>query len=584
MSIRSPICTVVGHVDHGKSSILDAIRGTAIVAGEAGAITQAIGASIIPLETMQKQCGKLLKALNMEFTIPGLLFIDTPGHAAFTSLRKRGSNLADIAILVVDMREGFKPQTVESVEILKSYKTPFIIAANKIDLISGWQKRPGTILQEIAAQQPRVLTDVETKLYEIVGKMSELGLESERFDRVTDYTKQVAIVPVSAKTQEGLPELMMVLVGLAQKYLEASLQADVSGTAKGTVLEVKDEKGMGKTMDVILYDGALRVGDTLVIGGLNEATVTKVRGLFQPMPLAEMMDKKAKYTPVKEAVAATGVKIAAPDIQNVVAGMPVRSCDKKDVESVIEEVQSDVEDVIIETEEQGIIIKTDTLGSLEALICLLRDKGIPIRRASIGDITKRDLTDAETNYGRDPLQAVILGFNVTAPDSIPTNVKIILSDIIYRLIDDYEAWVAGETMKMEEKELDKLVRPCKMRMMTNYIFRQNNPAVVGVDILIGKIKAGSPITKDGSTLTVVKSIQHEKDSVSVAEEGKQVAVSLPNVTVGRHIFEEDIFFADIPEDDFKKLKEHKKLLKKSELSVMRELAEMKRDNNPVWGI
>src|SRR5210317_242342 len=156
MSTRSPIVSVLGHVDHGKSSILDSIRGSNIVSGEAGAITQAIGASIIPLDVVKKKCGKLLDALNMKFSIPGLLFIDTPGHAAFTTLRKRGGSLADIAVVVVDINEGFKPQTIEAIEILRAAKTPFIIAANKVDKIGGFRKRDGqSILELITSQEPQ---------------------------------------------------------------------------------------------------------------------------------------------------------------------------------------------------------------------------------------------------------------------------------------------------------------------------------------------------------------------------------------------------------------------------------------------
>ncbi|MCX6707042.1 MAG: GTP-binding protein [Candidatus Woesearchaeota archaeon] len=254
--LRSPICSVLGHVDHGKSSILDSIRGTCVVKGEAGLITQAIGASIIPLGTIKAKCGKLLETMNMTFTIPGLLFIDTPGHAAFTSLRKRGGALADIAIVVIDINEGFKPQTIEAIEILKNNKTPFIIAANKIDLIPGWKISQKSILQNIMEQSPDVITKIDMKLYEIVGQIHEkFSMNSERFDRVDDFTKQIAIVPCSAKTGEGLQELIMVIAGLAQRFLEKALDFNIDGPAKGSIMEVKEDKGLGKTIDVIIYDG-----------------------------------------------------------------------------------------------------------------------------------------------------------------------------------------------------------------------------------------------------------------------------------------------------------------------------------------
>ncbi len=583
-STRSPICTVMGHVDHGKSSILDKIRGSAIVKSEAGAITQAIGASIIPLNTIKKICGDLLKQLNMGFTIPGLLFIDTPGHAAFTNLRKRGGNLADIAILVIDVNEGIKPQTMESIDILKQYKTPFLIALNKIDLISGWQTKNSSLLSSINQQSQSIQQILDTKLYELVGKLSEIKINSERFDRIDDYTKQIAIIPCSAKTGEGIPELLMVLTGLAQKFLEKCLECNVEGDAKGTILEVKEEKGLGKTIDVIIYDGKLKTNDIIVVGGLEKPITTKVKALFEPVPLTEMRDKKSKFKSVKEVSAATGVKISALDIDKVVSGMPLRSCQKKDLEKVKQELQKEVEEVLIETDKEGIVIKADSLGSLEALIKLLKENNVPIRRASIGNIIKKDITEAESNYKKGPLKSVILAFNIKK-EPVKENVKIISSDIIYKIIEDYDKWKKDKLLEMQESQIDKLVKPCKIKIMPGYMFRQSNPAIVGVDILAGTLKIGMPLMdSQGKEITEVKSIQADKDKLEKAESGKQVAVSMPKVTVGRQINENDILYSSIPEEDFKKLKDLKAFLTKEEIEVIKEIAEIKRKDNVVWGV
>jgi len=136
--LRQPIITVLGHVDHGKTTLLDKIRKTAIAAKEAGGITQAIGTTEIPTNVIKTLCGKLLERFKIKLIISGLLFIDTPGHEAFTTLRKRGGSIADLAILVIDINEGIMPQTIESLEILKVSRIPFIIALNKIDRIKGW--------------------------------------------------------------------------------------------------------------------------------------------------------------------------------------------------------------------------------------------------------------------------------------------------------------------------------------------------------------------------------------------------------------------------------------------------------------
>ncbi len=582
---RSPIISVLGHVDHGKSSILDSIRESNILATEAGAITQAIGASIIPLEVLQKKCGSLLGSVK-GLDIQGLLFIDTPGHAAFTSLRKRGGNLADIAILVVDINEGFKPQTIEAIEILKTSKTPFVVAANKLDLIPSYRHKDEKILADIKAQDEKVTSRVETKLYELVGKFAEMDLQSERFDRVDDFAKQLAIVPISAKFGWGIPELLTILVALTKKYLEENLAFNIEGPGKGSILEIKEEQGLGKTLDVIMYDGHIKINDTIVIGTLDEPLVTRVKALFEPAPLAEMRDKKSKFTSIKEAKAATGVKISAPELDGVVAGMPIQVA-TENIDVVKEDIMNEVEDVLIETEESGIIIKADNLGSLEGIIQLLNEHDIPIRKAIIGNITKKDVLDAESNAEEDPLLAVILAFNVKlAKDVIvPDTVKVITSDIIYRLLDDYEEWKEKKTKELEEKELAKITKPCKIQVLSGCIFRGSNPCVAGVEVLEGTLKQHMKlIKKDGSRLTEVKEIQMNKKSVSEAKEGEKVAVSMHGVMAERHVFENDIYYSDVNEENFRNLKAYAKKLAPKEKDLLKEIAAIKRKENPLWGV
>ena len=587
--IRSPIVSVLGHVDHGKSSVLDAVRDSNILKTEAGAITQAIGASIVPIDVIKKKCGSLLDSLKMEFTIPGLLFIDTPGHAAFTSLRKRGGALADIAIVVIDINEGFKPQTIEAIEILKSSKTPFIIAANKVDLIHNFKINNNGLLNCINSQEAEVITKLETKLYELVGQLHEkFQFEAERFDRV-DFTKQIAIVPCSAKLGFGISELMMVVTGLAQRFLENNLHISNDGPAKATILEVKEEKGFGKTVELILYNGSLKVNDTIVIGSLNEPIVTKVRALLQPLPLQEMRDKKSNFKQEKEVFAATGVKISAPNLEGVSSGMPLISCDNNPeaIEIAKQEVQKEINEVMIETDGCGIVLKADNLGSLEAMIHILQDKDVMIKKATIGNISKKDIIDAEANFEEDPKNCVILAFNSKVDtDYVSENVKIISSNIIYKILDDYEAYIEEMKKKEEEGKLNSLVRPGKVEFLQNCTFRQCNPAVIGMEVLIGQVKTGVGLinAKTGARIGEIKSIQKNKDSVNKCACKDRVAFSIPHLTIGRQAHEGEIFLVDIPERDFRELKKWAKLLSKEEKSILKELAELKRKDFPVWGI
>jgi len=583
--LRQPILVFMGNVDAGKTQLQDTMRNTAVVSKEAGGITQAIGASIIPLESIKKICGGLLNPA-LKLSIPGILTIDTPGHAAFTNLRRRGGNLADMAVLVIDVREGVKPQTVECLDILKNYKIPFVIALNKVDLLVGWKSQPGTAMtQSITSQPESTMYELETKLYEVVSQLNEKGINADRFDRVSDYTKQFAIVPTSARTGEGMPELLMVLIGLSQRYMEQNLQVDPTQPAKGTILEVKEEKGLGKTLDVIIYDGHLKVGDTIVIGTMGEPIVTRVKALFEPAPLSEMRDKKSKFSAVKEAYAATGVKITAPDIDDVVAGMPLRSCLSTTVKLVAEEIKHEVEEVLLETDDHGIVVKADSLGSLEAVVKLFREQGIAIKKASVGPITKKDCIDAEANIEHDKLECALVGFNVTALCQPAPHVKLILGDIIYRLIEQFQEWQAEEKKKMEAKKLEDLTKPCKIKLLRGYVFRQNNPAVAGVEVLSGTLKTGVQLMKkDGVTLTEAKTIELKQENLQEAKKEQQVAVSMPGVTIGRQLQEDDILWSAVPEHHFRQFRENKKLLTGEEIELLKEIADIMRQNNPAWGI
>ncbi|RJS84213.1 translation initiation factor IF-2, partial [Candidatus Bathyarchaeota archaeon] len=393
MPIRQPIVCVLGHVDTGKTLLLDKIRKTSVQAREAGGITQHIGASFFPLETLEEISAPILRRIGGKVKVPGLLVVDTPGHEAFANLRRRGGAVADIAILVIDILKGFEAQTYECIEILKARRTPFIVAANKIDRIPGWRPFPNsTFIESYKKQDPYVQRALDENLYKIIGKFSELGFKSDQFNRIRDFTRTVAIVPTSAKTGEGIPELVAVLTGLTQQYLRTRLEV-TKGPAKGTILEVKEEVGLGVTINVIIYDGILKKGDTIVIGGRQGPIITSVRAVLLPKPLDEIRDPRDKFSSVEEVSAAAGVKIAAPNLDDALAGAPLYVVPPGEpVEKYVREVSEEVEKLRISTDIEGVILKTDALGSLEAIAESLRRNNIPIRFADVGDVSKRDIT------------------------------------------------------------------------------------------------------------------------------------------------------------------------------------------------
>jgi translation initiation factor 5B len=582
--IRTPILAFLGHVDAGKTTLQDFIRRTAVAKAEAGAITQRIGSSLVPSTTIQLLCGSLLTQLKITLEIPGLLLIDTPGHAAFVSLRKRGGTLADLAVLVVDIKEGLMPQTLEAIQILKKFRTPFIVAVNKLDTISGWRATPqSSLLKNIAGQTAEVQAQLDTFLYTLVGQFNEHGLNGDRYDRVDNYTAQLALVPCSAKTGEGIPELLVMASGLAQKFLAGKLTYSPEAPAKGTILEVKKEKGLGTTLDVIIYDGVLRKNDRIVAGTAGKPILSKVRTLLEPRALSEIGDAKTHFAQVDQVVAATGVKISAVGIDDAVAGMPLLSV-KGDPEEALLSVRQEVDELAIPLDDQGVIAKADTIGSLEALASLLRANNIPVQAASMGEITRRDLADAAANLERDPLQAVILGFNVQKPADDTGEVHVFTDTIIYTVMDRYAEWKAAQKKKLEQEQAGKMAKPCKVQLLKGYVFRQSNPAIVGVEVLLGTLQAGAPLMKGVITLTSAKQLQLEKENVSEAVKGQQIALAMEGVTIGRNLNEGDVLYSFLTENEFRQLKELKEHLSADEKEALREIAVKMRQDNPLWGI
>ena len=591
--LRQPIVVVLGHVDHGKTTLLDKIRGTAVARREPGEITQHVGASVVPARVIEEIAAPLKKLIPIKLKIPGLLFIDTPGHELFANMRRRGGSVADFAIVVVDINEGVKEQTKESIEILRQRRVPFLVAANKIDRIVGWRSSPNQpFIISIQKQSPQVVRELDEKIYKLVGQLGMLGFNSDRFDRIRDFTRTVAIVPISAKTGEGIPELLAVLAGLTQQYL-ANRLVYAEGPAKGVVLEKKEEPGLGSTIDVIIYDGVIKRGDTIVVGSLNEPIVTRVRALLMPKPLQEIRSPEDRFVKVDEVYAASGVKIAAPGLDEAIAGSPLYVVEREEeLEEIKRRVMEEIESAIIRTDKTGVVAKADTIGTLEALVEALRRNNIPVRQADVGPISKRDVLEASVSKEKDITLGVILGFNVKVTkeaeqEARKAEVKIFVNNVIYRLLEDYLEW-RRKTKELERlKELESLVRPAKIRILPGYVFRRSDPAVVGVEVLGGVLKPGTPLMRsDGRKLGTVMQIQDKGQPVKEARAGMQVAVSIRgNIMIGRHVDEGDIIYSDVPDQHARKLlREFKSEISDDEVMVLREIAEIKRRTNPFYAM
>ena len=592
MPTRQPIVCVLGHVDTGKTLLLDKIRKTSVGAREAGGITQHIGASFFPVETLSQLVGPLLSRMKGEIEIPGLLIIDTPGHEAFANLRRRGGSVADIAILLINVLRGFEAQTHECVEILKTRKTPFLVAANMIDRIPGWKSYPDTPFSKTyQLQDPYVKEDLDNRIYDVIGTFSRLGFKIDRFDRVRDFTSTIAVVPTSAKTGEGIPELLMVLIGLTQQFLKKRLQT-TQGPAKGTVLEVKEEPGLGLTLNTIIYDGVLRKDDLIVVGGREKPIVTRIRAILVPKPLDEIRDPRDKFSSVESVFAAAGVKIVAPDLEGVLAGASLYDVPENDApEKYARLISEEIGQIRIATDVEGVILKADALGSLEAIADILKQNNIPIRLADVGDISKRDVVESAVVREHEPLYGAILAFNVKIlPDAeeeaAVKGVQIFREKIVYHLLENYLTWFKRKRDAGLEQDFETLVRPAKLRVMEGYVFRRARPAIFGVEILVGTIRPKYAVIRaeNGEELGEIQQIQDKGKALPDAQQGMQVAVSMERPIFGRHIFEKDLLYTKVPEEHVKILSStFMQRLTTEEQETLNEYVNLMRKKVPFWG-
>lgn len=592
MKLRQPILVVLGHVDSGKTSLLDTIRGTGVQSREAGGITQHIGASFFPIDTIKTLTGYLYEKLaKSDSPIPGLLVIDTPGHEVFANLRSRGGSAADIAILVADVNKGFEPQTYESMEILKKRRVPFVVALNKIDMIPGWRHSNSQfVTEQVKAQDLSITSMLDEKIYNIVGSLSRLGYNSEGFWRVKDFTKEVAIVPVSAAKNIGIPELLAVVVGLSQQFMSKRLERK-DGPGRGIVLEVKEEIGLGPSANLVLIEGVLKVGDMILVAKRDKAVTTKVKALLLPKPLDEMRDPRDKFKPVSEVMSAAGIKVTSPDLEGVLAGSPLYVLDDKDQEPSLRSiVEDEIRNAIVtDTNTNGIILRCDTIGSLEAIRDMLKKANVPIQKADIGHITRRDILAAAAVKEKSRYLGVVLGFNTkileeAKREAQERTIPIFSENIIYNLVRSYTEWVEYQKEHEDSILFNEIPPICKFQFMKGFVFRRNYPAVFGAEIQIGKLRQKvNVLNEDGKKIGTIHQIQENGKPIEEAGKGEQVAVSIKEISVGRQVNEGDIFYTDLGSKEAKLLLERFYYrLAQEEKDILNTIVSIKRRNDPSY--
>ena len=572
-NLRCPISCIMGHVDTGKTKLLDKIRHTSVQEGEAGGITQQIGATQFSRETLMTQTECLQSRDPFDIKIPGLLVIDTPGHESFTNLRARGSSLCDIAILVIDLMHGLEQQTIESITMLKSKRAPFIVALNKIDRCYAWKTVPDRSSRlALEEQSESVRQEFNDKSQRIIGQLMELGLNSKLYWENDDLAHTVSLVPTSAVTGEGVPDLLRMLITLTQERLTQKLM--FMDVLQCTVLEVKVIDGLGHTVDVILVNGTLKEGDTIVVSTLEGPVETTIRGLLTPPPNREMR-VKSEYIHHKELTGAIGVKLVATDISRAVAGTSVLvKHPEDDIEDIKEEVQSDLTQVFkaLSTENKGVMVHASTLGALEALLQFLRDEcepPIPVCHINIGPIHKKDVMRANImNERGHPEFATILAFDVKIDQDATAmaeelHVRVFKADIIYHLFDQFTAYMDKIIEGRRKAAEATAVYPVVLKIMPQHIFNKKDPMVFGVEVTEGVLKMGTPLVipaNDFLFIGNVIGIENNRKEVSHSKKGSSVAVKItnpsnPTMTYGRQFDHTNAIYSRISRESIDALKE-----------------------------
>lgn len=583
--LRQPIVSLLGHVDHGKTTLLDRITGASRAPHEAGGITQHIGAFEVPRATLLRLSHGLLQPEQV--AIPGLLMIDTPGHRSFETMRRRGGALADLAVLVIDVNEGVMPQTRESVQILRREKTPFAVALTKVDLVDGWRDPAAHASLKTQLQRcgPEFERSLDMRLYSVVEELLPFGFSSERYDRVSDFTRNVGIVPVSAKSGVGVAELVALVVGLSQRFLEKDLALG-SLVGEGTILERTEQRGLGAVASVIVYQGSLRIGDEIVITGTSGPFPSRVRGLYRPAPVGVHRGAPSKKVESVERVsAAAGVFLSAPDVEKALPGGLIKAVRTPEERATTLAELAQQAQVVTDLAESGVALAADTLGGLEALVFECRAASVPVHVAEIGPVNRpMVLRMADL---KDETHRAILAFNVpilpdAVPESLRDQVKIFSAEVMYQLLEQYAKWHEEKLRALDVEQRHDIVHPAKLQVLPGFVFRRSRPAVVGVKVLSGQLRPGVRLMSiRGEEVGMLRSLQRENESVKEAEEGAELAASIEGATVGRTLMEGDILYVTIPESSARALKDRP--LSDPERTVLDEVIRIRRATHPFWG-
>ncbi len=453
-----------------------------------------------------------------------------------------------MAILVVDIVHGLEQQTLESIELLKARKTPFIVALNKVDRIYGWKPQAYSNWKETFESQSQGVKDEFNGLLRYtITKFAEIGYNASLFSENPNDKKYISLVPTSAISGEGIPDLVRLILELSEKYLKMEIKEEV----ECTILEVKNTEGFGVTLDVILSNGELKAGDRIGFCGSDGPILTTIRTLLIPQPLK----MNSQYQKVERVRASQGVKIFAHDTDKAIAGSRVFVVHENE-----EEVKKKlVDDTTLDLSPEGLHVVASTLGSLEALLSFLKKSDVPVSHVSVGQIKKKDLVIAQAASEKNKEYGAILVFDTvldkeTKDTASKMNLRVLEAKIIYHLLDQYKAFVEEIRAKDKETFSGEAIFPVQLSIVPNCIFTKRSPLILGVHVDSGTLKIGTPLCvfKEGEEMIHmgnVTSIENNKKNVTKALKGQKVAIKIETRQnesgrmYGRHFSEASLFYS-----------------------------------------
>jgi translation initiation factor 5B len=570
---KSPVVSFMGHVDAGKTSLMDCIRGTKIQQGEAGGITQSIGSSFVPIEHIREVTKNIKGKFSVEHNIPGVLIVDTPGHSAFSSMRDRGSSLCDLAILVIDINKGIQPQTEESIKMLKEKNVPFVIAATKIDMIYGWKKTSEVNLRKVLKEQEESTTQVmQSMMEDLKYEFSKLDIDAVFYFNNKTPNKTYSIVPISTQTNEGLSDLLSLLVYISQNWM--SKKITYKDTLDATIMESILDTKLGWVLDVILSNGTLNVGDKITVTTQDGVKISSVRNILTPPQLTQDRTK-VSWTNNSSIKASQGIRIIGSNLENCIAGSSIFKIENNEFE-IIEKAKQEFDKFwkSFEWDSKGVCLVAPTIGELDAAYNLLKLEQIPIAKGEISNFTKKvadryfSLTEEEqlkenkiifyfhskpiTGKQEDEYSSLCKDLGLTFLHNM----------VIYQLIDQYKETKKKflEERKKENSEKGKAIFPCELQILKDHVYMKggNDDLLFGIKVRAGRLLKGTPIISEKKVkLGKVTSIQKNHKEVTEAKLRDEVCIRIKNesnVSFGRQLASSDKLISELSRDSIDELK------------------------------